>query len=255
MAFIQCTYGSQALRMSTTFNVLLPDNPPPESGWPVLWLFHGLSDDHTIWCRRTSIERYLEGVQLAVVMPAVQRSFYTNQVGGLAYLDFVSDDLPRYCRSFFHFSGERSHNFTAGLSMGGYGAMKVALTKPENYSHAASLSGVLDVSAVNRVSEDVRTTRELETTFGDLKALENSEHDVVELIARAQKAGRKLPRLFACCGTEDYLYDGNHRFLNRVKDKNLDLHWEEGPGAHNWHYWDAMIQKVIDWLPVERPEK
>ena len=117
---------------------------------PVLYLLHGLSDDDTIWLRRTSIERYAAPLGLAVVMPQVARSFYTDEAHGNRYWTFLSEELPQLARSFFHLSDRREDTFVAGLSMGGYGALKWALHRPGRFAAAASLSGALDLVAVSQ---------------------------------------------------------------------------------------------------------
>src|SRR5690606_7723267 len=103
-----------------------------------LWLLHGRSDDHTIWLRRTSIERYVAPLGLAVVMPNANLSFYNNMAWGARYGDFFENELPELARSFFPLSARREDNFIAGLSMGGYGAMRLALANPGRYAAAAS---------------------------------------------------------------------------------------------------------------------
>jgi putative tributyrin esterase len=87
----------------------------------------------------------LEGLNLAVVMPAAQRSFYTDMVTDQRYWTFISEEVPTLARHFFPLSEDRNENYVAGLSMGGYGAFKLALSYPERYAAAASLSGTLDV--------------------------------------------------------------------------------------------------------------
>jgi S-formylglutathione hydrolase FrmB len=107
----------------------------------VLYLLHGYSDDHSIWMRRTSVERYAAEHHLAVIMPAVNHSFYTNEVQGERYWDYISEELPRAMHRFFRLSDKPEDTFVAGLSMGGYGAMKLALTHPERFGAAASFCG------------------------------------------------------------------------------------------------------------------
>jgi putative tributyrin esterase len=151
MAFIQCDFYSETLQLSTTMNVILPRQTRSqiEKGstrrHPTLLLLHGLSDDHTMWVRQTSIERYAAQYGLAVIMPAVQRSFYQDMAYGLKYWTFISEELPQLARSFFPLSAKREDNFVAGLSMGGFGAFKLALNYPEKFAAAASLSGAIDV--------------------------------------------------------------------------------------------------------------
>ena len=135
MARIQCDFFSAALGTSVTINVLLPQPDPAARTaprrYPVLWLLHGLLDDHTTWLRQTSLERYVDGLQLAVVMPAGGRSFYTDMAHGYRYWTYVSEELPALARAWFPLSDQREENFVAGLSMGGYGAFKLALRQPE----------------------------------------------------------------------------------------------------------------------------
>jgi S-formylglutathione hydrolase FrmB len=157
MAHLRCDFFSDALGLSTSMTVILPQPTKNQIGMagkaseeppPVLYLLHGLSDDDTIWLRRTSIERYVAELGWAVVMPQVHRSFYSDEVYGGRFWTFVSEELPEIVSRFFRVSTARADTFVAGLSMGGYGAMKLALRQPDRFAAAASLSGVLDLKAM-----------------------------------------------------------------------------------------------------------
>jgi putative tributyrin esterase len=259
VALIQCDFFAHSLGLCSSMNVILPqagktllaDLPAKRKAYPVLWLLHGMSDDHTIWQRRTSIERYADAHGIAVVMPAVARSSYTDMASGLPYWTFVSEELPAIARSFFPLSDKREDNFVAGLSMGGYGAFKLALRCPERYAAAASLSGALNmaVSAKRGTKEWVREKRLI---FGNLDKLPGSDNDLMALAEKVAAAkGAKLP-LFQWCGTEDFLYQDNLAFRDHARKLGLDLTYEEGPGTHEWKYWDTMIQRVLDWLPIKK---
>ena len=153
MALLHVTFFSEALNVQTSVDVILPEikqgigvDAAQEEALPkVLYLLHGYSDDHTIWQRRTSVERYAARHNLAVVMPAVNHSFYCNEVHGERYWDYVAEDLPRQMQHFFRLSDKPEDTFVAGLSMGGYGAMKLALNFPERFGAAASFSGAADI--------------------------------------------------------------------------------------------------------------
>ena len=119
MAFVQCDFFSEVLGLSCSMNVLLPQGTKKQVGMegagrqgdsPVLYLLHGWSDDHTIWMRRTALERYVAPLGLAVVMPAVAKSSYTNMKWGLKYWDFISEEVPTLARQFFRLSGERNRH-------------------------------------------------------------------------------------------------------------------------------------------------
>ena len=257
MALIHCHFHSQVLGLMSTMSVILPDPGPPEAGatprirqgrYPTLYLLHGLSDDHTVWQRRTSIERYVEGLNLAVVMPAVQRSFYTDKVTGQRYWTFISEEVPAFARHFFPLSEVRDENYVAGLSMGGYGAFKLALTYPERYAAAASLSGTLDVVRLAR-AEQAAGQSELGHIFGEANALADSPNDLFHLAAQIVEQSRPRPSLYQWCGTEDFLYADNLHFRQHTESLGLAVTYEEGPGGHEWSCWDAQIERVLAWLP------
>lgn len=255
MALFHCNFFSEALRLSVSMDVILPQ---PASGarrgdekTPVLWLLHGLSDDHTIWQRRTSIERYVEAMNLAVVMPAVDRSFYADMVQGNRYWPYIVDELPVLARRFFPLSARREDNFVAGLSMGGYGAFKLAFNYTTRFAAAASLSGALRNFAEDATPDaDPAWVAELARVFGDLNKFPGSANDIYRMAERAVRSKKPLPQLFQCCGTEDFLYADNRRFKAHTEALGLPLTYEEGPGEHVWSYWDVMIQRVLAWLPL-----
>ena len=258
MIINEVNFASETLGMLSSMYVLMPQRTLAEmkrkrtSNIRTLYLLHGHSDDHTAWQRWTSIERYAEALNLAVVMPAVHLSFYTEMAHGGKYWQFISEEVPAIVRELFSLSSRREDNFVAGLSMGGYGAFKLALTYPDRYAAAASLSGAVDIREVVRVSKsDPANTKawlqEMRTVFGDLSKVPGSKHDLFTLAKRAAK-GSVRPRLYQCCGTEDFLYDDNVRFRDSLRKLPLDLTYEEGPGEHNWAYWDAMIQNVLAWM-------
>lgn len=255
MAFMDCHFFSDSLGVSASMYVILPQMAKNQIGMesaerggkhPTLYLLHGLSDDHTIWMRRTSIERYASAMGLAVVMPAVNRSFYTDMPNGHKYWQFVSDELPALARSFFPLSDKREDNYVAGLSMGGYGAMKLALTHPDRFAAAASLSGVMDV----KWSIQAHSGGEFQWLFGNYGGIDGTPADLFQLATELADSGKEQPKLFQFCGTEDFLYDSNLRFRDHVRQKGLELTYEEGPGGHSWEIWDNRIQDVLKWLPL-----
>ena len=261
MILNEVKFFSEALTIRSTMYVLLPQrlladvNNGRKPKYRTLYLLHGHSDDHTAWQRFTSIERYAEGLNLAVVMPAVHLSFYNDMAHGGKYWQFISEEVPALARELFSLSSARKDNFVAGLSMGGYGAFKMALTYPERFAAAASLSGALDIHAVvdpNHPRSNKAWQEEMQTVFGDWRKVPGSHHDLFRLAKRVAKSSVR-PRLYQCCGTEDQLYEDNLRFRDVVRKLPLDLTCEKGPGEHTWAYWDKMIQRVLVWMfPVRK---
>lgn len=246
MALLQCEFFSESLEISASMNVILPQGQTRRP-FQTLYLLHGLSDNHTSWCRQTSIERYAAKHGVAVVMPAVNRSFYADMSHGAKYWTFVSEELPRLARSFFPLSSEREDNFVAGLSMGGYGALKLGLSFPDRYAAAASLSGAVDVSrlATEGFGGDISYV------FSDPAAVKGSSADLFALAERAANT-TDVPMIYQYCGTEDFLYDDNVRFRDHLGKLRIATTYLEEPGTHEWKYWDSQIERVLQWLPLKR---
>jgi putative tributyrin esterase len=247
MAMIRCDFSAETLELDTSMTVLLPQEQRGDSPPPVLYLLHGLTDDHTAWTRLTSIERYADDKGLAVVMPQVHRSFYANETYGLRFWDFLSDELPGVVERFFRVSTRREDTFVAGLSMGGYGAMKWALRQPELFAAAATLSGALDLAYIQEF--DLRPhMRALVARIFAGRPVGGGDDDLFHLLKTADSA--TLPALMLRCGTEDRLVEQNERFVAACAAAGVTLDADLGPGDHEWAYWDAQIRSVLDWLPL-----
>lgn len=255
MALMQCNFFSESLGVCSSMNVIIPESTGAgqigiggsvaRPSWPVLYLLHGLSDDHSIWLRRTSIERYVADMGLAVVMPAVNRSFYADMKYGGKYFTFISEELPRIVQSFFHISDRREDTFVAGLSMGGYGAFKLALRCPERYAAAASLSGALDLA-----SRGDAWTDDYVAIFGE-RSVAGTDDDLFALSKKIVSSGKPRPALFQCCGSEDFLYQDNRRWREYLAEIGYEATYKEYPGEHNWGFWDEHISEVLRWLPLK----
>jgi len=253
MALIRCNHYSKALRLAMHLHAILPEDAPRGRKLPVLWLLHGMSDDDSIWQRRTSLERFVAKYELAVIMPNVHRSFYCNMRHGLAYWDYVAKELPELVGRLFPLSQRREETFVAGLSMGGYGALKLALNQPRRFAAAAALSPVIDLEARMR-DEGSPVKRDLDLTFGEEQQRVPLAAHVLRLAERVAKRGPR-PRLYLACGTEDHLYAHGVRFRDHARALGLDLTYDDGPGGHTWDYWDYQLPKVLAWLPLAPPAR
>jgi len=176
--------------------------------------------------------------------------FYTDMAHGGNYWTFISEELPMLARSFFPLAPQRESNFVAGLSMGGYGAFKWALSHPERFAAAASLSGPLDLVSRLNAPQDPERLAERQRIFGDLKTLEGSANDLYALARAVVSSGSIPPQSYPCCGTEDALQANNVGAKTYFQSLGLALTYEQGPGAHEWGYWDEQIQRVLAWLPL-----
>lgn len=266
MAHLQVDFFSQTLQVGSSLEVIMPEEAAGAIGVestssaepPVLYLLHGLSDDHTIWMRRTSIERYAAEYGLAVVMPGVGRSWYTDMASGPAYWQYVSEEVPRFVERTFRVGTGRAKTFVAGLSMGGYGAMKMAFLQPQAFAAAASFSGAVDMR--ERVAEvrarteaaaeqplgndEIFRIRDTHLVFGDPPVVAGTDNDTFLLAERLADA----PALYIACGTEDFLYEHNERFHRHLTELGLEHTYITEPGTHEWGFWDRHVAAFLGWL-------
>ena len=249
MALVTLNVFSEALGMQTEVQVILPQrssqgeigigNGAEETAYKCLYLLHGLSDDQTIWLRRTSIERYAAEYGICVVMPCADKSFYCDMKYVMAFYTFIAKELPRLIREFFHVSHRREDTFAAGLSMGGYGALKLALREPQTFCAAAGLSPCADIKALE--FGDV-----MRAIFGDDKHVPD-EDDLLWLADRCKDLPVR-PRLYMGIGTEDFLYENTRSLKRKLEENGYDFTYRESSGAHTWEFWDEYIQYVLKWM-------
>lgn len=251
--FLELNFHSRELGRQVRANVIIPEQfRDTNESYKTLWLLHGLTDDHSAWMRNSSIERYANDFGIAVVMPNVDRSWYTNTAYDANYFNYVAKELPEVCRKLFKgMSEKREDNIVGGLSMGGYGAVKLALSCPEQYGACISLSGSFDVTRVGRNYN----LNEWRSIFGfDIdKALElaGSEHDLFALAERNKKEGRAFPKLYLWCGTEDFLVDMNYLFDKHLSSLDVPHVLKVSEGNHSWKWWDLHIQNALKYVLSE----
>nr|WP_122012108.1 alpha/beta hydrolase family protein [Maliibacterium massiliense] len=264
MALLNVNFLSEVMNFESTLTIITPE--PRNFGlWEdraahtqdlcVLYLLHGYNDDHNSWLRKSRIEHHItkSGKPIIAVMPGCQNFFYTDMAHGWPYYTYIAEEVPRVVSSYLRISQAREKTFIAGLSMGGYGAFKIALRHPEHFSVAASFSGVLDVVDQLRRDGHVQTQREKELVFGPPDTWEKSENDVMYLLERAAASGKPLPRLYQSVGLDDFLYENNQRFRKKAEALEVDLtYYEEVGVAHEWPFWDREVKKFIDSLPIPR---
>lgn len=260
MALLHSHFFSNTLGRQVSCEVILPQKASKQIGMdsvqnsetPVLWLLHGASDDETIWQRRTSIERYVAPLGLAVVMPSVEISGYSNLAHGGRFYDYVSKELPEIMRGFFGFSEKREDNYICGLSMGGAGALKIGLANPEKYSVIGCLSaGIFNRSIPEgEYKVDPSENRRGFISF-DGRILKNSEEDVCASAEKIISECLQAPRIYHSTGSEDFLLGTAHftrDFFNKFEGNPFGYVYEEDPGAHTWEYWDEHIQRFLKFI-------
>lgn len=220
--------------------------PPSEVETPrVLYLLHGNGDDCTSWVEQTNIAHYAQRYKLAVIMPEVESSYYTDMSRGLPYFTYLSQELPALVQEFLGLSPTQDATYVAGASMGGYGALKWALTCPEQFAGCASLSGSVDI--VQRIA-DLPEYRfeEFRAIFGkDLRVAPHN--DLYHLAMQATQRGTHL-RMLSVCGLDDLFLQFNRRFSTFMETQPYQWLYRENEGGHNWSYWNRELPEVLSFL-------
>lgn len=235
------------LNKMTAATVIVPERM--EGPFPVLYLLHGLSDDHTAWARRSRVESYVEDLPLIVVMPNGERSFYTDSRSNpkAAFETFMTRDLIGWVDATYRTIPERAGRVIAGLSMGGYGALKLALKHPDLYRAAVSHSGAVEFASAPFADRDEQWRLEYEPVFG-----ENPQGGPEDVFALAEQADREtMPALRIDCGVDDFLIEHNRRLHEHLLNLNVPHEYAEFPGAHTWEYWDTHIQDALIYFARE----
>ena len=270
MAHLTLTTFSRVLGMEVRLEAVLPDlcrTDAPEK-LPLLLLLHGMSDCESSYMRLSALEQHARSHHMAIVMPATHMGSYTNQYAGSRYFDFVAEELPELCAYYLPVMTDRGHLWAAGLSMGGYGALKLGLNFPERFSRIAVMSAGCDRTALLHPNcADIATLEELHAKRDVLDARqfqgmmqflatygsrERFLHDGVNnLFLLAQKAAGKpgLPAICMWCGAEDALaIDPNRRFHAHLDNLGISHTYIEDHGMHDWKYWDSHLPVLLDWL-------
>lgn len=246
-------WKSEVLQKQTEMQVLLPriGRPP----YPVLYLLHGLSDDSTVWQRHTRLEWYNRDRPLIIVLPDGYRGFYTDNEEGPAYAKHIGEEMPAFVEKHFRAKSERSARAIGGHSMGGYGALRIALGYPGRFCSVNSHSGALARSntdftpGVKQTSDALKDASsefiaELRRIFGNKPG--GTRHDLLVLAEKAKKRSL-LPKILLDCGRGDFLIEDNREFHAQLKRRRVPHFYREFRGAHDWDYWDMHVREALEF--------
>ncbi len=272
MAVVKFNFLSKELGMQTNVTIILPSFSfadimkgrkevyVPGMKFQTMYLLHGGSGDDSDYVNFSNITRYADQNKLAVVMPSAYNSFYANLQYGPRVWNFISEELPKVCQTMFPLSPKREDNFVAGLSMGGSGAMKLALKKPEMFAAALCMSGAsINPEKVGgfgkhrrRMPDDGPAMPSLESLFGDLSKFKGSEEDMYFQAEQNVEQGKELPKFYLTSGDKDFALEGVKEARDHLKKLGYDVFYEEVPGyGHEWDFWDLTLKKAInEWLPI-----
>lgn len=249
-------FTSEALAMSTNIQIFMPEkNSAP---FRVVYLLHGLHGDQGTWLDNTMLPVYAKNYNIVFVMPEAGRSFYVNLKYGRKYFDYISEELPKVCRKLFNISAERENTAVIGCSMGGFGSLKIALSKPEQFGFCGAISPACIyfkymLEDLRKDSESYLKTggdaeeilNDLQSIYGD-KLEYRKDYDIVALVKDFPAASPK-PKFFVTCGTEDDLRKENLDFKDEMKKTDFNYTYEEWQGGHDWYFFNDALKRTLDF--------
>lgn len=259
MSLFHINFPSPVMNKNMAMNVLIPDEDKGfydhKGLYPVLYLLHGYTDDYTRWTRQTSIERYAMDLGFAVVMPDGGKSFYSDMAHGDPFFEHITKEVPELINKWFPITVDPEFTYLAGLSMGGYGAMKIGLTYPEKFKAIGSFSGALQAAqtAGNKMPEGAdewlrRLEFDMKQVFDDVDDVVDGPHDVFWLVDQHVASDRAFPNLYLSCGLDDFILVSTQAFAEKLKEHHIPFQYHESEGAHEWGVWDSEVLIFMNWI-------
>ncbi|HSL55472.1 MAG TPA: alpha/beta hydrolase family protein [Pyrinomonadaceae bacterium] len=237
-------FQSKVINTTLPYNVILPTDydSSKNTRYPVLYLLHGLMGHYNDWVARTNIADYAAGYRIIIVMPEGNDSWYIDKYENYILQELIPDVQQRY-----RTVEARYARAIAGLSMGGYGAIKFGLKSPATFVFAASMSGAF--SAPRLTDKEIPDSwRESLKNFGASDSQTRTANDLFEILQKVTPARiASLPYFYFDCGTEDspLIFPSNRELAALMFEKKIPHEFRELPGDHSWAYWDQQVQEVL----------
>lgn len=258
MISLDCRFESIILKTQVNVKVYLPN---PENfmqqvedfrqrytfaPFKTLFLLHGLMDSAEQWVENTSITRIAQEKNIALVIPSCGNNFYVNTIYGSAYSDFLTKELPGFVRGLFPLSDKREDNYIWGISMGGYGALRLGFLYPELFSKVIAMSPTSDIEFSARFAYAMGVKPDY--IIGNWKELPGSELDLRTMAEKAAAHLEEIPEMLFIIADQDYMVRDNTEFREFLTQKGFRSEFRTYPGGHTWNFWDAHVKECIDWL-------
>ncbi len=217
----------------------------------IVYLLHGNGGCCLDWTEQTDIEALAARLGLAVVAPDFEDSYCTNTADGRPWFDYLADELPELTASLLGKTFAPGQRVVAGLSAGGYGALKLAFARPGQFAVCAGLSAVTDMAARIALLPQSRLPQ-FRPIFGETLQIA-PKNDLPLLTRTAAQAGGSLP-VFLACGTEDSFLEMNRRYAALLGELGMQHEFLTGPGSHNWEFWQSWLGRAMEWAQKQMTE-
>ncbi|MGH9514674.1 MAG: alpha/beta hydrolase [Terriglobales bacterium] len=237
-------FRSASLQREMHYRIVLPEDYRNGGRFPVLYLLHGIFGDYKNWDNRTHLEDYAKDMGIIIAMPDADDSWYSNSatVPTDKFEDYIIKDLIPEIDGNFRTIRDRHARAIAGLSMGGYGAVKLGLKYPELFVFSGSLSGAFNATQnLDALRPEFRI--KLLEVFSSEGSSTRTENDVFTLLNARHEI--PYPYFYLACGTSDFFLDTNRAFAQQLSSRNLPYEYHETAGGHTWAYWDGAVKPLL----------
>ncbi|MDO5671416.1 MAG: alpha/beta hydrolase-fold protein [Actinomycetaceae bacterium] len=268
MAMARMNLFSKSLDTFTSVTVTLPDEPDPDNPPALLIFLHGLRHDDTVFTRRVPVEHLSANRNIVCVFPSAARTWYIDRDQHLRWFTWVAEELPALVRATFRVSTKRENTFVAGLSMGGYGAVKAALRHPETFAAALSLSGALDITSPEFLARHPELSCLAAPTISEgddlFRLIDNrgagaGTRDATDAVGAGvlgeppSPISLELsPKLWLTCGQEDPKLADSERFALAARAAGLGVTERYTAGEHDFAFWAPAFEAGLNWIDQQR---
>ena len=242
MAVFRIAFASETLFRTVNLNVIVPvetygrtDVKKPEK-FKTLYLLHGFGGSQDDWMDYSNLRAISEKYNLAIVLPSGENSFYEN-MNSIAghYSDFTGKEIVDFTRRMFPLSERREDTYIGGLSMGGFGALRLGSLYHETFGKLFTLSGAFIIDNISGqkagYSDSIADYDYYVRTFGDLDCLKDSEKDPMYCVKKAVLQ-KNMPEVYQAVGTEDFLIEENRMMKKRLEKEGVKVTYYEAEGIH-----------------------
>lgn len=245
MAWMHVQVSSEEIRMPASIEVLLPQNAVeqlmPGEKLPVLYLLHDWTGDHSEWMRKTALETFQEEIPMAIVMPSGNASGFVNLKYGKSYQNYIRDELPQICENLFPISWKKEKKYLAGVGMGGYGTLNIALGENCPFSITGAFEADIDMKKHYHEKPE-----KLEKIFGNYEEYEKSSNCLFHAADNLQEAeNSKLPYIVMMCSQSSMVIEENRTLYSAIRKKYSRISMYEDEEASGWRYYGECLYQFM----------
>jgi putative tributyrin esterase len=229
------------------YRVIMPASLIPGQKLPVVYLLHGGGGGFREWSNYSDVAYFAES-GLILVMPEGNSSYYANAVDPPAdrYEDYIARDLISDVEGKFPVATGRANRAIAGLSMGGFGAVNLALHHPDLFVFVAGLSSAIDVPRRAFSIKRLQQSRHYDSIFGSAGSQTRRDNDPFVLLRNADP--QAAPYFFLTCGEQEGLLPANREFASLLAQRHFRIEFHTVRGGHDWNQWNAWLAILFQSL-------